>query len=76
MSAQRKRKASTPTAEIPEDVRSELAMQDPAPLTATPVEPVPDDVLAEQDAEARAAQREGVVEPDLRPVELEDESEY
>ncbi|HET6317273.1 MAG TPA: hypothetical protein VFG86_12505 [Chloroflexota bacterium] len=50
-------------------------MQDLAPLAATPIEPVPEDVLAEQDAQARAAVEDSV-DPDLRPVELEDESEY
>ncbi len=46
-------------------------------MAAAPVaaEPIPEDVLAELDASARAAQQ-SAVDADLRPVGLDDDSEY
>jgi hypothetical protein len=79
----KQRKPITPSpalpADIPEDVRAELELESPEAVTATPpappAEPIPEDVLAERDAEVRAA-REQAVDPDLRPVELDEDSEY
>jgi hypothetical protein len=76
-------KPTTPSpalpAEIPEDVRAELELESPEAVTATPpappAEPIPEDVLAERDAEVRAV-REEAVNPELRPVELDEDSEY
>jgi hypothetical protein len=66
-------------AEVPEDVRAELDLQalqagaKPPPAAQAAV-PIPEDVLAERDAEARAA-GEAPIDPDLRPVELDEDSE-
>ncbi len=62
---------------IPEDVRAELdAELNPKAQTPTAdvrVRPVPEDVLAEMDAEARA--RATALDPDRRPIDLEDDSD-
>ena len=76
-----KPKAISPVApaEIPEDVRAELDLQAlqagaKAPSPPTTGVPIPEDVLAELDAETRAAAG-APVDPDLRPVELDQDSE-
>jgi hypothetical protein len=65
-------------AEIPEDVRAELDLQALQAGAASPpagaAVPIPEDVLAERDAEARAAS-DAPIDPDLRPVELDEDSE-
>jgi hypothetical protein len=68
------------SAEVPEDVLAELELhslppQTPASGPLPPAEPIPEDVLAEQDAAVRAAQAASA-DPDLRPVALDDDSEY
>ncbi len=68
---------TTLSVEVPEDVRADLERHPLAASVPTkvPAEQIPDDVLAEQDAEIRAA-RETVVDADLRPVALDEDSEY
>jgi hypothetical protein len=83
MAPERKPKKVSPgaalPAKIPEDVRAELEQQALAPTAAAPpaapVEPIPEDVLAERDAEVRAAANVAV-DADLRPVALDEDSDY